>query len=173
MPGPPPGCARPPARPRRPRTTPASRGVPALALIAYHGAALEVHNAPAERVDDLGVVRRDDERRRELVHTDEQLDDLPAGHRIEVPGGLVRDEDPRSAHERPRDRGPLLLPARELVREVVTPRRKADERESAFGLLVDRGAGVSGDLEGERHVLGDRLAGQELEVLEHDAHASP
>ena len=49
------------------------------------------------------------------------------------------------------------------------PRREADERESALGLLAHDRALVSGDEQREGDVLGHGLGGQELEVLEHDA----
>src|SRR5258705_2740308 len=131
-----------------------------------------MHDATAERVHDLGVVRGHDQRRAELVDAREELDDLPARHRVEVAGGLVGDEDARPVDERARDRGALLLATGELARKVVAPRREANEREGALGLFAHEASFVTGGDESERHVLGDRLAGQELEVLEHDADLS-
>src|SRR5207253_1817458 len=93
-----------------------SCGVQALALVADDVPVIEMDDALTERVDDLGVVRRDHERRAEIVHPKEELDDLPARDRVEVVGGLVRDEDARAIHERASDRRSLLLAARELIR---------------------------------------------------------
>src|SRR5881409_991486 len=59
-----------------------------LALVTHDAAVVEVDDAAAERVHDLGVVGSHDHRRAELVHPREQLDDLPARHRVEVPGRL-------------------------------------------------------------------------------------
>ena len=134
---------------------------------------VEVDDAPAECVDDLGVVRRHEQRRAELVDANEQLDDLPARDRVEVPCRLVGDEYFRSAHQGARNRRPLLLATRELVREVFAPLREADKREGALGLLPCFFAGVPRDEEREADVLGDRLPWQQLEVLEHDADAPP
>src|SRR5437762_12446228 len=161
-------CARSPARPSSPRTRVASRGVLTLALVAHDHPVIEVDDAAAERVDDLGVVRRHEKRRTELVDPNEELDDLPARDRIEVSRRLVRDEDLRSAYKGARDRGALLLAARELVREVRPPLREADERERALGLFARLLARVSGDEKSEADILGDGLPREELEVLEHD-----
>src|SRR5258705_12304951 len=95
-----------------------------------------MHDAAAERVDDLGVVRGHDQRRPELVDAREQLDDLPARHRVEIAGGLVGDEDAWSVDERARDRGALLLAAGELARKVIAPRGETDERQRRVGLFA-------------------------------------
>src|SRR5258708_39821572 len=104
--------------PRRTRSRPASCGVEPFARVADDGAMVEVDDAPAERVDDLGVVCRHDERRAELLHPREELDDLPARDRVEVARWLVGDEHARPVDERTRDRDALLLTTGELAREV-------------------------------------------------------
>ena len=78
--------------------------------------------------------------------------------RVEVPGGLVGDDDPRVVDERAGDRGPLLLAARELRRELAACAGQADEGEHAVDGRPDLAARRPGDLERERHVLPDRLA---------------
>src|SRR5712692_6486991 len=103
--------------PRPSRSRSASCRVQPLALVADDRAVVEVDHPPAQRVDDLGVVRRHDERRAELLHAREELDDLPARDRVEVAGRLVRDEYARAVDERAGDRDTLLLTARELAWE--------------------------------------------------------
>src|SRR5256885_698938 len=164
-----PGCARSLATPRRAHTKPASCCVQPFALVADDHPAVEMHDAPAESVDDLGVVGRHDQSRAELVHANEKLDDLPAGHWIEVPSRLVGDEDLRATHERARDRGALLLAAGELIGEVIASLREPDQRKGALGLLARLFFGVTRDQERETDVLGDRSSREELEVLEDDA----
>src|SRR5258708_2232869 len=141
----------------------------ACAFVADDGAVVEVDDAPAERVDDLGVVRRHDERRAELLHAREELDDLPARDRVEVARRLVGDEHPRTVDEGTRDRDTLLLATGELAREVPAAVGQPDERERALGLLAHDVTRVSGDDEREGDVLRDGLRRQELEVLEHHA----
>src|SRR5437879_1849793 len=53
-----------------------------------------------------------------VVQLLEQPHDLLAGGGVEVAGRLVRQQDRGVVHERPRDRHPLALPARQLVRPV-------------------------------------------------------
>ena len=57
---------------------------------------------------------------------DEQHDPL-AGLRVELAGRLVREQEPRPVGQRPRDRDPLLLAARQLVRPVARPLGEPDE----------------------------------------------
>jgi len=58
------------------------------------------------------VVRDDDDRRARLaVQLVEERDDLLARGAVEVPGGLVGEEDARAVHEGARDRDALLLAA--------------------------------------------------------------
>src|SRR5947208_7724007 len=70
-----------------------SCGVQALALVADDVPVIEMDDALTERVDDLGVVRRDHERRAEIVHPKEELDDLPASERADVACVSVRHGD--------------------------------------------------------------------------------
>src|SRR5438128_5802606 len=130
---------------------------------------VEMDDPPPERVHDLGVVGRHDERRAELLHAREELDDLPARDGVEVASRLVGDENPRAIDERAGDGDALLLAARELAREMPAASREPHERERPVGLLADHTTLVPGDEERERDVLRDRLGREELEVLEHHA----
>ena len=73
------------------------------------------------------VVRGDDQRRLPLVpQRAEQFDDVPAGARIEVAGGLVRQDQIRRVDQRPRNGHPLLFSARKFVGPVVHAFGQAD-----------------------------------------------
>src|SRR2546425_7887328 len=56
------------------------------------------------------VMRHDDDRLLELlVEATEQVEDLLSGLRVELPGGLVRQEERRGIREGPSNGDPLLL----------------------------------------------------------------
>src|SRR5688500_269231 len=76
-------------------------------------------------------------------------------------------------YERARDRDPLLLATRELVREGTHLVRQSDEGERLRNLGPDAGLGLALHLEGVRDVLGRGAVGQELEVLEDAADVAP
>ena len=54
-----------------------------------------------------------------LVDLEHQVDDGLAGFGVEVRGGFVGEDDQRIGHERPCDRDPLPLPAREFIGTVM------------------------------------------------------
>ena len=79
------------------------------------------------------IVMRDDQDRRakpavQLVH---QLENLGAGFRIQVPGGLVAQQNRRIEGQRARNRDPLALAAGKLVRQVI------DGGAGAFLMVLD------------------------------------
>ena len=115
-----------------------SRSYAAAASSRTRWPSSSARHASSHRVDDLLVVRRHQHRRAELVDLDQQLDDPPARDRVEVPRGLIGDEDRRVVDERSRDRGPLLLAARELGRQVVGVILEADEAEQLWDTLANR-----------------------------------
>ena len=134
------------------------------------------HEAPVEQLDDpVGdlehhrVVGRDD--RRDALGPDdvpdEQHDPLP-GLRVELAGRLVGEQQPRPVRERPGDRDPLLLAARELVRPVLRPLAEADELQQLGHARVAL-AGIRAD-EPQRHldVLGRGQDRDQAERLEHE-----
>ena len=90
---------------------------------------------------------------------------------IETPGGLVRQENRGTGGEGPGHRDPLLFPAGELTRIVVTAIRQPD-------LVEELGGPVSSpietdELEGERVVLGGGEVREKLVSLEDEADLPP
>ena len=86
-----------------------------------------------EQPDDPGrsrgeplIVRHHDDRGPGLVEFLEDGDDLVAHLAVEIPGGLIGEQDARAADDRPRDGDTLALAPRKLRREVRRPRRPAD-----------------------------------------------
>src|SRR5262249_46351554 len=67
----------------------------------------------------LRVMRREDEGGSvPLIHLPHQVDDPLASDRVEVRGGLVREDDLRAADKRPGDRHPLTLSTGKLIGSV-------------------------------------------------------
>ena len=92
---------------------------------------------------------------------------------IEVPGGLVGQQDQRPVDEGPGDRHPLLLASRELAGEAVHLAGQPDQFQDGGHLAVDYLGALAYHLQREGHVLGHRLLLEELEVLEHIADVAP
>src|SRR5208337_5650772 len=69
---------------------------------------------------DLLVVSHDDNSLSLPMEVNKNVQDLEAGLPVEVPRGLITEEDLRVIDKRPGNRDPLLLPARELVGPVGT-----------------------------------------------------
>src|SRR5271157_5203400 len=104
-----------------------------------------------------------------LVESIEQRHDLDAGLRIEVAGGLVGENDRRTADERTSDSDTLALTAREFVRLVVHAVCYADRRQRvfcAFDTLFGRDAGVD---ERQFHVVQRGCAREQIERLENES----
>ena len=97
----------------------------------------------------------------------DKLDNLLSAVRIEVAGRLVRQEDLRFVHKRSRDRDPLLLPAGELLREVVQFVGESNLLEYLEYSTADLTLGESQDLERHRDILFHGSTREEFEVLEH------
>ncbi len=99
--------------------------------------------------------------------------DVVLGHRVEVGGGLVEDEDARVAQDHPGDRDALLLPTGQPVPafpdDCVVPvgQRRDELVQVRGGRRVDE-VGVGGVGAGVAQVLRDRGVEQEG-VLEHHA----
>jgi len=75
---------------------------------------------------DIGLMGDQQHRETLLVQLLEDRHHLDAGARVEVAGGLVRQEQGGAVHQRPRDGDPLLLATGELRRGVVEPVRETD-----------------------------------------------
>src|SRR5581483_1671869 len=112
-------------RPQRPRSATDLARVGARQLL--DDVAVREEEDP---VGDRGRARvvRDHRRRLSpiLYRLAEELEDLAAGPRVEVPGGLVGEDDGRLRDQRARDRDALLLAAGELGGTVRAAVREAD-----------------------------------------------
>src|SRR5581483_2915377 len=119
-------------------------------------------------VGDRGRARvvRDHHRRLSpiLYRLAEELEDLAAGPRVEVPGGLVGEDDGRLRDQRARDRDALLLAAGELGGTVRAAVREADRLDQLVEpVVVDL---LAGDRQRERDVLLGGQHRQQVEELE-------
>jgi hypothetical protein len=102
-----------------------------------------------------------------------RLDDLPADERIEVPGGLVGDDDLGVVDHGSGDGGALLFPARQLGGSLLRLVGQTHQRQGSLDRQPDAPPGRARHLEREGDVLAHGLAGQQLEVLEDDADLPP
>src|SRR5512141_2538024 len=98
--------------------------------------------AVAERHDpfrvgrDVGLMRDENDRLPLAVQVLEHGHDLLGRPRVEVPRGLVGEHQFRVVDESSRDRNPLLLPARELARQVFLASGEPDDLEAVPRLLL-------------------------------------
>jgi len=99
----------------------------------------------------------------------QQAHDPDGGAGVEVARRLVGEQDRRPVHERPGDRHPLLLTAGQLVREAPLLAGQPDQVENLRDGVRDGMPRLADHLQGERHVLEDRLVRQQAEILEHHA----
>ncbi len=123
----------------------------------------------ADLTSELHLVRDDEHRHslsRKVTHDDEHLaDEL----RVERRRDLVEEHDVRLHHQRPGDRDPLLLAARELMRVLVGLLLEADAREQLASPPLGLGAGHLADAPGgERQVVDRGQVREEVELLEDD-----
>ena len=126
-------------------------------------------------VDQRGQAVRDDDQGAALRNAQQVGVDDRLAVGVERAGRLVEDQDPRVADQRPRNREPLLLTARQVRRAfldegLVAARQLLDEFLGAgqtrrLDDLLEAGIGLRG---GDR--LADRPAEQEI-LLQHDAQA--
>jgi hypothetical protein len=93
-------------------------------------------------------------------------EDRLAGVGVEVAGGLVGEQHRRLVYQRPRDRDPLFLPARQLRRLVVEPVAQSEAPEQVCG-PVARVARV--ERRRKRDVLDGGERRQQVKVLEDEA----
>src|SRR5919201_678633 len=147
--------------------------VPSCIFVSDNLATLDGHNSPAHHVDNLSVVGRHQHRGAPSVDLEQQLDDLPGGRRVQVSGGLVREEDPRVVHQRPSDSDALLFTARELIRKLGLLSLQANDAEHLFHLRLEVPERALSDAQGEGHVLEDAQVGQQLEVLKDHPDLAP
>src|SRR5512139_3435460 len=132
---------------------------------------VEGDGAATDPADQLAVVGRHDDSGARRVDLPEQRHDLKGQIGVQIAGRLIGQHDHRIVDQRPRDRHPLLLAARQFGGKRVEPVLQADpleHLERATALLGRRNA------QNPRHeadVLVDGLAGNQLEVLEDETNA--
>src|SRR5438477_9575733 len=126
--------------------------------------------------DDTGGVggnvvlgRHHDDRLAAAVQVAEHLHQLGAGGRVEVPGGLIGEQDGGLVHERPGDRDPLALAARQLVGPVVHPVAQPDPGERLGGVLAPLAGGLPRIDQRQLHIVERRRPRQQVERLEHES----
>src|SRR5579863_2837308 len=151
------------------RTLPQSNVVVTPLLVVRDASVGEPHDPPAHPVNYCLIMSGDDDGGPFGVDACEQRHDLVRCFGIEVAGGLVAQKDQRIVDERSRDGRPLLLAARQFVREHLALVRDADKFEHARHAAHDVARTRTGHLECVGDVLPDRLLLQQFEVLKHDA----
>ncbi len=123
--------------------------------------------------EQLQVVRRYQRRDPELIEAFEQRHDLTRQYRVEIAGGLIRQQDGGPVDDRASDSHALLLTSRERQRKNSLLPEQPD--------LIQRGPDPSRNLrmpqavdhQGERNVVEDGSVQQQLWVLEDDADLAP
>src|ERR1700730_14289099 len=146
---------------------------PSGVFVSANLSALDGNHAPPHEVNDLAVMCRHQDGSPARIDLQQQLDDFPGGGRVEVPGRLIGEKDPRIVHERPCDRDPLLLAARKLFWEFVFFSLEADDAEHLFDFRLEVPQGALGDAQGEGDVLKDGEVGKQLEILKDHADLAP
>ena len=107
-----------------------------------------------------------------LGEFDHHVEHLVDHLRVERGGRFVEEHRDRVHRERARDRHPLLLPAGELAGKFRRLRREAHAVEELSSTVVCLVRAATEHLHlRERQVLDDREMREQLEVLEHHAHA--
>src|SRR5919202_4298159 len=137
-------------------TPSAGVAVDAAVLVPHEAPVLHLDHPLAHLVDDLVVVRGHDDGRARAVDPVEQAHDPDAGGGVQVPGGLVGEQDRRAVDEGASDGDALLLTAGQLVREAPLLAREADEVEHLRHGVGDRVPRLSGHLERDRDALEHR-----------------
>jgi hypothetical protein len=83
---------------------------------------IDLHDSQAGMAaNEVEIVRRKQHRGPGSVDRAEQLENAARGAFIQIPGRLVAEYDERVVSQRPGDRDPLLLAARQLRRQFFRP----------------------------------------------------
>ena len=129
-----------------------------------------------DAVDEL-VVGDDHARRALLAHQlPDEREERRAGLAIELPGRLVRQEEPGPDRECGSDRDPLLLAAGQFGGEGASPTAQAERVEELLGATARGSRGDAPDGEGQLDCLADRVVGRDREtvvLLDHADRAAP
>ena len=128
----------------------------------------------ADGVDDLHLVRDDDDRHAKLpVDLCQQLEDLAGRRGVERGGRLVAQQIARAGGQRSGDGDALLLAARELRGIRAGALGKSDELQKLQRTLFCLRAGRSGQLQREQHVPQHRPLLEQVEVLKDHPDRTP
>ena len=135
---------------------------------------LEHHDPVGEDERVEGVVRHQDRRAGELREVRAQVGAyVDPGRGVERGERLVEQEDARPARQGARERGPLLLPAGELVGGTRGQRLEPEPRDPLGGVRPRPGLRAAGRAEAERDVVEDGEVREQPVLLEHDTDLTP
>ena len=116
-----------------------------------------------------GVVGHQETRAARIAVGPQQPHDDLAVDGVECARRLVSEEDPAAPHDGSRDGDALLLAAGQVVRKAVGQVHEADPVKRLQGGDPRRATTDPIELQRQRHILGRRQPGQQVEVLEHVA----
>src|SRR5260221_9651831 len=143
-------------------------------VVPDHLPVVDRNHAAAQQVDDVTVVSRHQDRGLGLVvDLEEELHDLPAGRRVEVPGRLVGHDQAWLVDQCAGDGDALLFATGKLAGVLVELPGQPHRLQRLAAPHPDDRARLALDAERERHVLVDGELGQQLEVLEDQADLAP
>src|ERR1043166_3940772 len=137
-----------------------------LAAVLFDDAAVEQVDAAIRVAGVARIVRDHADGRPFAVQLAQQLHHRFAVFRVEVSGGLVRQQDRRRAGDGAGDRDALLLTARELRGKVLGAVRHADLLERRHHALLALGRLHAAVGERQLHVLVDVEVANQVEALE-------
>jgi hypothetical protein len=141
-------------------------------LVTNQATALKAEHTLAQRGDDIRVMCCNEHRHSKLIDLAEQLHDLPADQRIEVPRRLVGDEQLRVSNDRAGDGGALLLTAREGVRVSIGKFAQPNNAQRALHRNINLFCRGASDLKGEGGIFANSSTLEEAEILEDYADAA-
>ena len=126
--------------------------------------------APVRQLlDELEIVRRDQQRHADLVEAREELHDLERQLGVEVARRLVGDQHVGTRRDGARDTDALLLARRQRDRRMRLAAAQADLIERRAHAFLDLAAARARDHERQRDVVEHAAVVEQLVVLEHDA----
>lgn len=143
-----------------------------MSVVTDYPALVHRDDAAADGIDDAFVVRREDDRRTEVVYFFQDLDDVVRVDRIEIARRLVSDDDVGLIDDRSSDGDPLRLAAGKLARKTPDLRHEIDELEDMGHVGLDIRVRPFGRLHGESDVLENGLVGDEAKILKDRADAA-
>ena len=140
--------------------------------MSVHDAAVTQRDLPISLRRERGIVRDQQQRAAALaIEAQQEIDDRGAGDRVEVPGGLIGEENTGRPRDGPRERHALLLAAGELHGIVMAARGKPDLVEQRFGPCARIGRARELERHGDVLDRGERL--DQVIRLEHEADPVP